>query len=221
MPPTNDGMPGEGSVRRADWFLPIWAERRSRFAGRVAQDQGALVFLGDSITSGFGDDCGGYFPGAKLANRGISGDTTRGVLYRLAEDVISLNPRGVVMLVGTNDLEENATPATAAGNVRLIIDALTAHNPRMPVVLCEVFPSTAEKNRPPSNVKALNALYAGLAVSRPQVTVVGTWSAFANEEGNARVEEFPDLLHPNAAGYAKWAATLRPVLSGLRLIGDV
>ena len=28
--------------------------------------------------------------------------------------------------------------------------------------------------------------------------------------GDARAAEFPDLLHPNAASYAKWAATLRP-----------
>src|SRR5215472_17868519 len=28
-------------------------------------------------------------------------------------------------------------------------------------------------------------------------------------------EEFPDLLHPNQIGYAKWAAALRPVLATL------
>ena len=28
----------------------------------------------------------------------------------------------------------------------------------------------------------------------------------ANEHGDAKKEEFPDLLHPNKAGYAKWSA---------------
>ena len=32
------------------------------------------------------------FPGVKVANRGISGDTTRGVLIRLQEDVLALDP---------------------------------------------------------------------------------------------------------------------------------
>ena len=45
---------------------------------------------------------------AKVANRGISGDTTRGVLIRMEEDVLSLNPSGVVLLIGTNDLEEGS-----------------------------------------------------------------------------------------------------------------
>ena len=33
------------------------------------------------------------------------------------------------------------------------------------------------------------------------------------EAGDAKVEEFPDLLHPNDAGYARWPEALRPVLA--------
>jgi hypothetical protein len=46
----------------------------------------------------------------------------------------------------------------------------------------------------------------------PQVTVLDTWSLFANAHGDAKEEEMPDLLHPNLLGYAKWAAALRPIL---------
>jgi lysophospholipase L1-like esterase len=46
----------------------------------------------------------------KIANRGISGDTTRGMLIRLEADVLALQPKAVVMLMGTNDLEEGAEP---------------------------------------------------------------------------------------------------------------
>ena len=72
--------------------------------------------LGDSITQGWGPKMGNSFPGVKVANRGISGDTTRGMLIRLQGDVLALNPKGVVMLLGTNDLEENAAPKTIAEN---------------------------------------------------------------------------------------------------------
>ena len=44
---------------------------------------------------------------------------------------------------------------------------------------------------------------------------VETWTVFADESGDARPSEFPDLLHPNAAGYEKWARALRPALSRL------
>src|SRR3954451_1956854 len=110
IPASDEGLPGAGPIRRYDWFRKLWAQKRSAWAERVNQDKGALVFLGDSITQGWGDDIGGSFPGVKVANRGISGDTTRGVLIRLKEDVLSLHPSGVVILIGTNDLEEDADP---------------------------------------------------------------------------------------------------------------
>ena len=218
LPPSNDSMAGEGPVRRADWFLPIWAERRSLFAARTKEDEGALVFLGDSITSGWGLDFRGEFAGVRAANRGISGDTTRGVLYRLADDVLALRPRAVVLLIGTNDLEENADAPTIVGNLRLILDALHGHTPELPVVLCEVFPSSVEKNRSVERVKAVNAAFEREAKARRNITLVKTWAAFADEAGNAKVAEFPDLLHPNEAGYRKWAETLKPVLRQLGLI---
>ena len=37
-------------------------------------------------------------------------------------------------------------------------------------------------------------------------------------KGEAKPEEFPDLLHPNAIGYAKWAAALHPVLATLGFV---
>ena len=48
-----------------------------------------IVFLGDSITQGWGT-LEADFPGKLVANRGISGDTSRGVRYRLREDVLDL-----------------------------------------------------------------------------------------------------------------------------------
>ena len=83
-----------------------------------------------------------------MANRGISGDTTRGVLLRLEEDVIKLNPSGVVILIGTNDLEEGDSADSVAGNLKLIISQLKKHNSKMPILLCQVMPSSATKRRP-------------------------------------------------------------------------
>jgi lysophospholipase L1-like esterase len=218
IPDANDGLPGAGPIRRYDWFRKLWAERRAAWAQRVEQDQRAVVFLGDSITQGWGDNLGNSFPGMKVANRGISGDTTRGVLIRLKEDVLVLNPAGVVILIGTNDLEEGADPDAINGNLKLILAQLKLHDPKMPVVLCQVFPSSETKKRPADKIKKLNQLYAATVRGDAQVTFIETWLLFADERGDAKPQEFPDLLHPNAEGYAKWASALRPILATLGFI---
>lgn len=215
IPRTDGGLPGSGPIRRADWFRKTWSQRRASFAKRAEQDRGAVVFLGDSITQGWGDDFGGSFPGLKAANRGISGDTTRGVLIRLQEDVLSLDPKAIVLLIGTNDLEERATPETIAGNLKLILAAIKKHNPETPVILCQVFPSAASMKRPSSEIKRLNSLYAAAVKGDKQITFIETWPLFANPAGDAKPVEFPDLLHPNKAGYTKWASAIRPILATL------
>src|SRR6516225_4067028 len=108
IPDTDDGLPGQGPIRRYDWFRKLWSERRTKWAARIETDRHAVVMLGDSITQGWGDDFTGWFPGMKIANRGISGDTSRGVLIRLKEDVLDLQPQAIVLLIGTNDLDEKA-----------------------------------------------------------------------------------------------------------------
>ncbi len=216
LPATDDGLPGAGPVRRYDWFQQLWRERRSAWAKTREQDQGAVVFLGDSITQEWGDALPAAFPGVKTANRGISGDTTRGVLIRLHDDVLVLKPKAVVVLIGTNDLEEHATPEIIAGNVKLILAAMKASSPQMPIVLCQVFPSAAKLSRSTEQIKKVNALYLAAVKNDPQVIPLDTWALFADGNGDAKPSEFPDLLHPNRIGYAKWAAALDPLFATLR-----
>jgi lysophospholipase L1-like esterase len=206
-----DGLPGVGPISDSVNFKRLWPQRRQQFVNRVDKDHGALVFLGDSITQGWGNNLGGQFGKQKVANRGISGDTTRGMLVRI-DDVIALDPSGVVMLMGTNDLSRSATPEMVAGNVKEIIAELKEHNAEMPIVLCAIMPSSASKDRPKEKIVATNKLLHDAVKDDPQVTYFDTYELFADENGDAPEAEFPDLLHPNKAGYAKWAAALRPVL---------
>ncbi len=215
--PTADGQPGVGPLRQADWFRNLWNSKRNEWSAATEKDQGALVFLGDSITQGW-PDLQKYFPGVKIANRGISGDTTRGMLIRLKEDVLALKPSGIVMLMGTNDLEELAEPETIAANVASIIRALKSHNSKMPIILCQIFPSSESKTRPTAKIQATNKLLLESVKGDSQITVLDTFKLYANEAGDAKLEEFPDLLHLNQVGYDKWAASLRPVLATLGFV---
>ncbi|MFM8188371.1 MAG: GDSL-type esterase/lipase family protein [Pirellula sp.] len=218
IPDTDDGLPGVGPIRRYDWFRNLWNEKRKQWASRIQADQDSVVFLGDSITQGWGDSMGDSFPGLKVANRGISGDTTRGMLLRLDQDVLALKPKALVMLMGTNDLEEGADAASVAQNIELMLKSIQKHNPALPVTLCRVFPASASKKRPADQIQAINTAIANVAKNFSQVTLVDTWTLFADEKGDAKPAEFPDLLHPNQAGYSKWAAAIRPILATQGLI---
>ena len=215
LPIEETALPGEGALRRYDGYIKRWQESRSAWATQVEKDKGAVVFLGDSITQGWGADFKGAFPGMKLANRGIGGDTTRGMLIRLQEDVLSLNPAAIVMLLGTNDIEVNIPPDSIGRNFEKILKAIKAHNPKVPIVLCRMFPSSAQKNRPSETVKAVNALYEASVKGDPQVTVLDTWTLFANAEGDANPEWFKDLLHLNPEGYSRWAGGLKTIFATL------
>ena len=208
-------LPGEGALRRYDGYVKRWNTVRPQWATEVAKDQGTVVFFGDSITQGWGTDFKKSFDSMKLANRGIGGDTTRGMLLRLKEDVLALNPKAVVLLMGTNDIEVEVPVDAIGHNFQKIVAALKAHDPKMPVVVCRIFPSSATKKRPKETILAVNELFAAAVKGDPQFTVLDTYALFANAEGDALPALFPDLLHLNAAGYSKWASALRPVFATL------
>ena len=220
IPATDDGLPGAGPIRRYEWFQNLWRERRSAWAQRIDQDQRAVVFLGDSITQGWGGGLGAAFPGVKVANRGISGDTTRGVLLRLQEDVLALDPVAVVLLIGTNDLEEGATPEVIAGNLRLIVAGLERHDPRMPIVLCQVFPSSAAKKRPADQIKATNALYRTAVKNDPRVTYLETWPLFAGPDGDATGSRVPRPAASQRGRIRQMGGGLAPRAGDARVLRD-
>ena len=154
----------------------------------------------------------------KLANRGICGDTTRGMLIRLKEDVLSLNPSAIVLLLGTNDVEVQINADAIGRNFEKILAAIKQHNPRTPVVLCRVFPSSAEMKRPKEIIQRVNALYDATVKGDSQVTVVDTWTLFADKAGDADPKWFRDRLHLNAEGYDRWAAALQPIFATLGFV---
>ena len=84
-------------------------------------------------------------------------------------------------------------------------------------MLCQVFPSSETKKRPADKIQQINARMDDVMKTEPQAIRCDTYSIFADANGDAKKEEFPDLLHPNAAGYAKFAAALRPIFAKLNL----
>jgi len=215
--PTNAALlPGKGPGSTWNGLPAVWAQRHAQWAPTVAEDHGAVVFLGDSITQGW-TTMARDFPDFKTANRGIGGDTTRGVLYRLDADALSLDPKAVVLLIGTNDIGTGADHNDVADNINQIVKEMKKRYPKMPIIVCEVMPSSEKKGRPADKIKKLDASIKKDVRWQRHVYLCDTWSIYANANGDAPQNEFPDLLHPNATGYAKWTAALKPIFAKLNL----
>jgi lysophospholipase L1-like esterase len=208
--------PGKGPIRVFPWMV----ENRNYFWTRRTNDQGAIVFVGDSLTGNWKlGDMKTALPGFHMANRGIGGDGTRGVLFRLKEDVLDLNPQAMVLLIGTNDLSAKAPVQVIADNVALIIDQAREFNKDLPIILCLVPPRASEAAPiDPAKLTELNARLTALGENYQKLVVLDLFSALATPEGAPDPKFFgKDLLHLASGGYQKWGELLKPTFEKLGL----
>jgi lysophospholipase L1-like esterase/dienelactone hydrolase len=215
QPPSSE-FPGAGTTQSGLWFRSEWKNRRQQWSKDKENDQGAVVFFGDSITQDWGS-LAKDFPNFKTANRGISGDTTRGLRFRVQDDVIAVKPKAVSILIGTNDLDQGKEPEVVVENLKVIIADLHKANPKLAIVINKVMPRGAKPNLFPEKIKTVNSLYEQAFKDDAQITFCDTWTLFDSGNGQCKKEEFPDMLHPNGAGYAKWTEVLRPIFAKLGL----
>ncbi|HEV7253455.1 MAG TPA: GDSL-type esterase/lipase family protein [Mesorhizobium sp.] len=186
--------------RRIQWL--VFAAALMLSAGADAQSL-QIVALGDSNTAGYGVGRRNAFPAlmeaqlrsagydVDVSNRGISGDTTGGMLSRLDKAV----PRGTRIAIvqgGYNDRRRGVPAQTTDENVDAILARLSARKVR--VVLCGFS----------------GAQWAGIARRHRAVLVPGSTCYDASNRGF-------DGLHMNRAGHRVVAARLAPVIQ--RLLG--
>ena len=171
-----------------------------------AAGENRVVFMGDSITDGWGRKYGKFFPGKPYVNRGISGQTTPQMLIRFRPDVIALHPKVVVILAGTNDLAGNTGPATLEaieGNLTSMAELARENGIR--VVLASVMPvcdyiKPQTARRPPEKIVALNAWIKDYAAKNGFI-YLDYYSAMLDDKKMLKQELTYDGLHPNDAGY--------------------
>lgn len=212
--PSLDRLPGNVPPRVWNGLGKVWARLHARWQLTASNDVGAVVFLGDSITEGW-STLAKDFPNLKVANRGIGGDITSGVLYRLKADVLSLNPSGIVLLIGTNDVGDGSDAKAVAENIRSILAAIKEFNPNLKVIVCKIMPrSDGGGPTHAKEIKEINVLVEQYISGEPNFTICDTWSIYADDEGAPNPDDFnPDHLHLNQAGYRVWKAALDPVIA--------
>ena len=128
----------------AAWLL--WPSRFACVANLDSRGTNVIAF-GDSLTAGYGAQPGDDYPsklsgmiGTSVINTGVSGDTTESALARIEGDVLSHDPRIVIVGLGGNDFLQGVPIATTERNLRSAIRAIHGAG-AMVVVLGFRFPS--------------------------------------------------------------------------------
>ena len=172
--------------------------------GPPASHENRVVFMGDSITSGWHLDQS--FPGKPYINRGISGQTTPQMLLRFRQDVIELHPRVVVILGGTNDVAQNTgpiSPEQIEGDIVSMAELARA-NGIVPVI-CSIPPAAAfwwhHGMEPAPIIAAINEWLKNYAAQHHYV-YVDYYDAMKDAQGGLPPNLSRDGVHPGPAGHA-------------------
>jgi len=220
LPPQKADVPAEkyGSDGNVN---PGFLQSHDRFVKQAQEGKAQLVFLGDSITAGWGGQkaiwdkaFGAYTP----VNFGIGGDRTQHVLWRITHGELEvIKPKAVVLMIGTNNVGGN-TPEEIAKGVTVIVKTIQEKQPQARILLLAVFPrgDKPEGKLGAANEKliAVNAIIGKLDDGK-NVHFLDIGPKFPLVDGALTKEVMPDFLHLSPAGYQIWADAIGPKLAEL------
>ena len=173
----------------------------------MPRNEGSIVFLGDSLTDYVKFD--EFFPDLNTKNRGIAGDTTVGVLNRI-DEVVSLKPSKLFLLIGTNDIVFHMKAEETVSNIKKIIEIFNEKSPNTAIYVQTLFPvnhNLGDKRRPHKAIRAINNRLKKLSEEMNNFTLIDTYSLFA--ENGEMPERFTiDGVHLNGAGVVRWVEFL-------------
>jgi lysophospholipase L1-like esterase len=178
-----------------------------------------LLFVGDSITEGWGNNSVWQKTYASLnaANIGIGGDTTENVLWRLENGVVDgISPKAAVVLIGTNNFGlEGHSPDAVAKGVTAVVQILRKKLPSTKILLLAIFPRDEKPNTDlRKKIKTVNEQIVRLD-DRKNVRFLDLGPKLSNPDGSLSKEVMPDFLHLSEKGYQIWADAMAPLLKEL------
>jgi acyl-CoA thioesterase I len=192
-------------VQNTDWAQLAKYRAVNATLAAPAPKENRVVFMGNSITEGWAPHFDSLFPGKPYIGRGISGQTTPQMLVRFRQDVISLKPKVVVILGGTNDIAGNTGPSTLEmieDNLASMTELARANHIR--VVLVSVLPVADYPWRrgldPAPKIVALNTWIRTYA-ARVGAVYLNLHTPMADANNGMKAELSSDGVHPNLAGY--------------------
>ena len=128
-------------------------QKHEDFLKRGKEGPIGVLFLGDSITEGWGkapEVWEKFYKQYDAANFGIGGDRTEHVLWRIANgELDGIHPKVVILMIGTNNTGSNDADQIAAADKKIVAE-IQAKLPDTKVLLLAVFPRGP---RPPAAAK--------------------------------------------------------------------
>jgi len=194
-----------------EWAKKLYYERIELFKQDTLKFN-QIVFLGNSLTEG-GKDWNEKFGVVGISNRGISGDSTDGVIARLNE-IIHFSPKAIFLLIGINDIYNELTPSTdyVSNNILKIIKRINQELPQTKIFLQTILP--VEKEVYKDKIIAVNEMIKTF-VSQSKFEIIDLYSIFVNEEGKMKKELSYDGVHLNDKGYSVWVDHIKPTVLNL------
>jgi beta-glucosidase len=185
-----------------------------------------IMFIGDSITDLLGADrdpfgnTGGkaamdkHFADVKVANFGVSGDTTQGVLWGFQNgEGQGHKPRAIMLMIGTNNAGGASGPEIAEGIGADILE-LRKDFPDAKILLLAIFPrgaGPADANR--ITTEEANRIIARLHDGR-HVFFMNINDKFLEPQGKLIGFRPSDNLHPVEQGFDIWLSSVADTLKG-------
>jgi lysophospholipase L1-like esterase len=200
-------------------------QNRIKAFNQKAQEGGFdVMFIGDSIThcwEPFNPNNGEAvwkerIAPFKAANFGIGGDTTDTVIWRLDNGNLkgALDPKAVVIMLGTNNGYRDKPEETAAG-IGAIITRIHERFPKAAILLYAIFPRIHPGGEVPHrNNQAVNKILATYH-GHWNITFVDICERFMEGKNRLKKGVSWDGLHLTRKGYEIWADSLEKELSAL------
>lgn len=183
-----------------------------------------IVVLGDSLTAGYGLAAEDAFPArleaalkadgvdAQVINKGLSGDTTAGGLWRL-DGALAAGPDGppdaLILELGANDGLRGLDPKKAEANLDAILTKAKAQGLKILLTGMKAPPNYGREY-----TAEFDAIFPRLAARHN----VPLYPFFLDGIAADRAFNLPDGLHPNPAGVAVLVERILPHVK--RLIDD-
>jgi lysophospholipase L1-like esterase len=169
-----------------------------------------IIFLGDSITDGC--EWAELFKNVKIINRGISGDTTNGVLERL-DEVIESRPAAVFLMIGINDLARERSVKYILDNLGKIIRKIGKMSPGTTLYVQGLLPVSSKFHQFPAytnKTREILAINKGLEnfCRRSDVVYINLYSSFVTEDDRLDSAYTNDGLHLSGKGYLLWKSLI-------------
>ena len=188
-----------------DWPNFKQFEELNTKLAKMKKNKNRVVFIGNSITTGWIQTNPNFFKDKDYVNRGISGQTTPQMLVRFRADVVDINADVVVILAGTNDIAGNTGPVTLkmiANNLKSMTEIAQANGVK--VILCSVLPAYdypwSPGKKPNIKIPKLNSMIKDFAKESGAFYL--DYFKALNDGNNGIIEEYSnDGVHLTAKGY--------------------